>query len=648
MNNISKTTFLKYVRCPRAAAFETQSSAIIRDYKTDLRSCDDETKTKLLKLEAQDKLRELFSDMLNSQKKDNDGDDGDDEIENRDFDKLLSDDQMLKTMMETYFAIEELSTKKAIKLYGGNIVAGQRINDQVIGQKIISYFDQGYNFYSFVDTFQEDDKAVRIIESKSTTSRKFIDLGPKIKGELQTLFEMSPQGVLHLKEDFATFKPFDKYYENREKLKKRVDDIGRYVYDLAWQRFIIEHSKSESDKREYRYFLSVLNGDYHYDGKKDELGNNIYNPQSIIIFVDLTTITQEMQIDLAKDFQTVIERINNPNRQRVNLDQSNCLIGKGYRECPWLSVCKKDYGVSDKNSVYVYLYGHNNFGPEGTKKVDKLTREELISRGQVNALDIDYEWLSDTQKVQYRAIKFHQPFIEKEFIAAMLNDLKYPLFHLDFETMNYPLPKFINEKPYQQSVFQYSLHYERKPGVSDKDKDNVFFLSEGKEDDREKLVLSLIKNIPVSEGGTVIVYNQSFEKGRLKELSEMFPQYRESLMAIRERVFDLMYFLKPNEDIRNELGTFKKDPGNISFYDVGLQRSYSIKKVLPIFAPDLNYGNLDEVHNGIEAQVAFLRLATLTGEAFSKTYSNMLEYCKQDTWAMVEVLRGLRKLISEK
>ena len=647
MNNISKTAFLKYIRCSRAAGFEMQSESLIRNYKADLRNADDEEKTQLLKLQAQDKLRELFSELINVQK--NEGEDEEsEEVESSDFDKLLKEDQTLKMMMETYFTIEELSTKKAVELYGGNIVAGRRVKDQVIGQKIISLFRDGYNFYSFVDTFQEDDKRVRIIESKSTTSRKFVELGPKVKGEIQNLFVLSPQGVLHLVEDFEAFSPFDKYYENREKLKNRVGDIGRYVYDLAWQRYIIEHSKPQDDRREYRYYLSVLNGDYCYDGKKDDSGNNVYDSQSLIIFVDLTKITEEMQEDIDKDFAEVIARINQPDVGRVPLDQNNCMMGKGYRECPWLSVCKKDHGIPNKNSVYVYLNGHNGFGSKETKKADKFTREELISRGIINALDVKYEWLSATQQIQYRAIKFNQHFVEKEFIGAMLKDLKYPLFHLDFETMNYPLPKFINEKPYQQSVFQYSLHYERKPGISDKEKDNVSFLSQGKDDDREKLVRSLIENIPVNEGGTVIVYNQSFEKGRLKELAGMFPQYRDDLMAIHDRVFDLMHFLKPNKDIRNDKSIFKKDPGNVTFYDVELQRSYSIKKVLPIFAPHLNYANLDEVHNGIEAQVAFMRLATLQGEEFLNTYNNMLEYCKQDTWAMVEVLRGLRKLINEK
>jgi hypothetical protein len=628
------------LRCPRAAAFENESALLVRDYKKNLAEAEGVEKSKLLESETKEKLRQLFSDMLKAE----DGGDDEEEVSSGDFDSLLKDDQTLKAMMDTYFQIEELSSTKAFNLFGGQVISGVRKGETVIGQRIINLFKDGLNFYSFVDTYQEDEKFVRIIESKSTTSRKYANLGPSINKEIVSIFEQSPEGILYLKEENPNFIPFDKYYDNRAKLLDRIGDIGRYVYDLAWQRYVIDNSKH--DAREYRYYLSVLNKDYRFDGRHDANDRNVYDPDALIVLIDLTRITQEMQMLIDQDFRNVIDRLNHPDRRRVELEQSKCLIGKGYRECPWLKICNGDYKVPAKNSVYVYLGGHVGFGP-GDKSDDKWTREQLIAQGIVNALQVDYDWLSDTQKVQYRVIQSQRSFIEKEFIDAMLNDLHYPLFHLDFETMNYPLPMYEGEAPYQQSVFQYSLHIERKSGICDKDRDSISFLSTGRGDDRLHLIKSMIENIPEEAGGTVIVYNQSFEKGRLKELAEMFPEYRVGLESIRERVFDLMHFIKPNGQIRKTYALLKKDPGNIAFYSEDLQRSYSIKKVLPIFAPHLNYANLQEVHNGIEAQVAFMRLKNLTGKAFDKTYRNMLDYCKQDTWAMVEVLKGLRELVAK-
>ena len=646
-NKISKTTFLKYLRCPRAAAFESESSSIVRDYQRDLAKANDQEKAKVFEEETKERLRQLFLDIISASE--NSGGEDEVDIESADFDSLLKDNQALKAMLGTYFKIEELSAEKAEHLYGGQVISGTRKNEQVIGQRYINHFKDGFNFNSYVDIYQSDDKTVRIIETKATTSKKYSDLGPTKDKVHFPLFEKSPFGVMRLQEDFEGFKPFEKYYENREKLLNRLDNLGRYVYDLAWQRYIIENSTE--DKREHRYYLAVLNDEYYFDGKTNEKGENIYNADEAIVFIDLTEVTKDFLLIIDHDVQTVIDRINKPNFERVPLEASKCLIGKGYQECPWTRICKKDFRVPDKNSLYVYLNGHHGFGPpkEGKESFPKEKIEELIANGITHALDINYEWLSDTQKVQYEVIKNGREFVEKQFIAAfMKKELKYPLFHLDFETMNYPLPMFKGEKPYQQSIFQYSLHVERLPGVCDKEKDNFSFLSKGKDDDREQFIKSLIKNIPAKEQGTIIVYNAAFEKSRINELIKMFPQYETELASINERVFDLMNILKPNKDQRKEYEHLKTKPCNFNYYSEALQRSFSIKKVLPIFAPSLSYANLQEVHNGLEAQATFMRLKTLEGKAFDITYSNMIEYCKQDTWAMFEILQGLRKLIYEK
>ena len=135
MNRISKTTFLKYLRCPRAAAFESEASSLVRDYKSQLNKIDDLEKTELLLNDTKEKLRQLFSDMIIPSEG---GEGGDDEILTNDFDVLLKDDQTLKMMMDTYFQIEELSSAKAEKIFGGQVIAGVRQDNQVIGQRLIS------------------------------------------------------------------------------------------------------------------------------------------------------------------------------------------------------------------------------------------------------------------------------------------------------------------------------------------------------------------------------------------------------------------------------------------------------------------------------------------------------------------------------
>lgn len=633
MNNISKTTFLKYLRCERAAAFETKITPLIADYKKELKKLTKEEEKLLLVKETKQKIYDFALALFAGE--DNSG------FDDEPLEEFFQEDEALQIMMDTYFQIEELASEKVSQFFKGVTSFGKRVDDQVIEQKVIHRFQDGFNFYTFVDIFNEDNENVRLIEVKATTSRKYLNLGPSIKRLRHSIFYFDEFGILKLKEEIPFFEPFEKYYDNRAKLFDYRGDFGQYVYDLAWQRFLLE--KSLNKKKKYSYYLAVLNSDYVYDGKQDKDGNNVYDANDLITLIDLTTITKEFQDIIKKDVETVISRINNPNFNKVQLDRKKCMFGKGYKQCPYHMICKEDFNIPLKNSLYVYFDNSYGFGEKG----NKISIEELFLKGITHALDIDVNLLTIKQRMQYFAIKDQKPYVEKKVIRQMLKDLKYPLYHLDFETMNYPIPAFKNEKPYQQSVFQFSVHVEKSPNEVDFDRDHFEFLSKNQQDDRLLLVEALVKAIPKDTKGTVIVYNQSFEKSRLKELANLFPKYASQLMSIHDRVYDLMYFLKPNPETREAYVSFKEGNSPLNYYHEDLQRSYSIKKVLPIFAPHLNYDNLDEVQNGNEAQVAYMRLKHLKGDSFKKTYNNLIEYCKLDTWAMVEILKGLRKLANE-
>jgi hypothetical protein len=49
------------------------------------------------------------------------------------------------------------------------------------------------------------------------------------------------------------------------------------------------------------------------------------------------------------------------------------------------------------------------------------------------------------------------------------------------------------------------------------------------------------------------------------------------------------------------------------------------------------------IANGTEALVAYAKFPTMDQQTFDQTYHNLKEYCKQDTWAMVEILDQLRR-----
>ena len=128
MNRISKSTFLKYLRCPRAAYFESLTSGLVRDYHNSLANATVKNRRAYLRRS----LMKNYGNFLIEKYQQDDEDDEDEEFVLPD---LLKEDKMLALMNETYFSIEELAAKRAHNLYGGQVIAGQREGEHIYGQK---------------------------------------------------------------------------------------------------------------------------------------------------------------------------------------------------------------------------------------------------------------------------------------------------------------------------------------------------------------------------------------------------------------------------------------------------------------------------------------------------------------------------------
>jgi hypothetical protein len=326
------------------------------------------------------------------------------------------------------------------------------------------------------------------------------------------------------------------------------------------------------------------------------------------------------------------------------MNASICPLGifcehKKTTKCKYLEACFYKI-VPKKNSILNYLDNHYGFKDEFGCK---YTTFDLINDGKTKMLDIPEAWLSRRNNViQRRVLEENKPYINIDKIEAGLKQLEYPLYHLDFESFPCPLPRYKGEKCYTQSVFQFSLHIENKPEICDKEKDHFEFLAYSHEDLREELVEKLCEYIDTNKGN-IIVYNATFEKGRLSEMADLFPKYRSKLLKMREMVFDLLFIIKNSSSLYLSLGYDKEEASLINYYHKDLNGSFSIKKVLPIFAPELSYSNLD-VSNGTEAMVTYAAFPILSKDEFRNQYKALLEYCKQDTWAMVVILQNLRKI----
>ncbi|MFP4177687.1 MAG: DUF2779 domain-containing protein [Acholeplasmataceae bacterium] len=606
---ISKTRFINYMRCDRYAALDE----IRREReKAVVGHSDDPELEELFSEENRAKTMTLLDAMIDEE--------GTDLIAHR--------DEQVETMLPYYRRIEMLAGQAIKNRFKGEVIYSL----DTYRQKRFEFEHEGYRFYCFLDGYQEDEDEVRIFEVKATTGKKFLDMtfrdGNKRK---RSIFSYSPEGILMPREDLG--EPVnDDYLKKRSKLESRFDRVGRYVYDLAYQRYVHEHA--DGTEKRTRYYLVVLNSEYVQDGRTDAHGDPIYD-DSLVTFIDLSSVTESLMPRIGQDIEALVERLGALSSRPVDLGP-HCQRND-VRQCAFYPICYAE--IPEDNSLFVYLHGHHGFRDENGERHERF---DLINHGYTHALDIPKSWLQrEDNIIQREAIESGQPFYKKEKIKAGIESLKYPLYHLDFETFPCPLPRFYGEKPYSQSLFQYSIHIEREPGVCDFNSDNYGYIATEHRDLRRELIESMLDVIK-EDGGSVIVYNQSFEKSRLKEMADLFPEYRERLLDLSERLFDLMHLMRGNKKFYQALGYDADTAKGINFYHPDLNGSYSIKRVLPIFS-DLSYQGLN-VANGTEALATYARFPKMSEEMKRQSYNDLLEYCKQDTWAMVLILSELRKL----
>ncbi|MFZ1281823.1 MAG: DUF2779 domain-containing protein [Ignavibacteriaceae bacterium] len=365
-----------------------------------------------------------------------------------------------------------------------------------------------------------------------------------------------------------------------------------YIRDAALQYWVI----SNSGYKIKDFSITYINNQYVRKGKLDLA--ELFITESVL---DLILPLQKWVEENVDGFKKVLNKITIP---KVDIGE-HCYDPY---TCGFYEYCRKHI---PENSIFDLSGVHLN------KKYD------LYRSGIVKLEDIPVNAdLSKNAKLQLDVYKSKKDLIDKKAIKEFLSDLNYPLYFMDFETFQPAVPMFDNSKPYMQIPFQYSLHYKKSKKSEVK---HFEFLAETGNDPKIKFIENLLRD--TKNEGDILTYNKSFEVLRLKEIAEIFPKYKKEIEERINRVKDLML-------------PFQKK----YYYNYKMHGSYSIKYVLPALISELSYKDLG-INEGGLASIAFESLYYETDlMRIADTRTNLLEYCKLDTYAMVKLLEKLESL----
>ena len=392
------------------------------------------------------------------------------------------------------------------------------------------------------------------------------------------------------------------------KSSKEHDDIKEVYYnDIAYQYYLL--TKMGFKVRTAN--LMRISGTYVRHGDIDI--------RQLFVFDDVTSTVQGMQNIIHDNivFLTKYMRDHGKDNEPCTPLSAGCF--KPY-PCGFFKYCSRNLPSPNVFDVGgVFGKGFNKTQQLDAYKDGKVSFEDIKDNRQLTA--------KQRLQVQHELNKDEKPYINERNIKRFLDNLTYPLYFLDFETVMDGVPRFDNSSPYAQIPFQYSLHYINEPGGTIYHKQ---YLAWPGYDPRRELAEQLCKDIPLDVCTTA--YHMQFEKGRISELASMFPDLSDHLMNIYKNIKDL-------ED------PFRKG----DYYKREFVGRSSIKVVLPGLFPDdpeMDYHNLEGVHNGGDAIAAYRAMSEMTDKAeIERTRDQLLKYCYKDTYAMVGLLYKLYEAV---
>jgi hypothetical protein len=299
-------------------------------------------------------------------------------------------------------------------------------------------------------------------------------------------------------------------------------------------------------------------------------------------------------------FDKVFEDVNSEN-------MPNPYLKRSCKNCPVFDTCM---GKGVKNHIF------------DIPRLSVPAIEELIALGAdtIDKVPDDFE-LTQMQRIVKTCALTNTNYVSKS-LKSELENIKPPFYYLDFESVTTIMPLYPDIAPHTQLLTQFSLD---KTDAFGNITNHYEYIADQTRDCRHDIAEKLIESL--SKEGSIITYANA-EKIVISNLAAKFADLCNDLNKIIERIVDLELIIRKN------------------YYDINFHGRSSIKKILPILIPEMNYTDLEIGEGGDAcAAFAFMAMGIYEERKIEETKKNLLKYCAKDTLAMVRIHQFLIDIV---
>jgi predicted RecB family nuclease len=269
-------------------------------------------------------------------------------------------------------------------------------------------------------------------------------------------------------------------------------------------------------------------------------------------------------------------------------------------ECDFLGTCWKN--INEPNSVLT---------------LGKLTKQAIFDLYDNNIKRIDEIDINTIQhkeiKIQVKAAIEQTEQVFKEEIRAFISNIKQPICSLDIEVWMPAIPYYNGTKPFQQIPFLFSMISEENGEIK-----NYSYFKPIEEDLRKDFLERIISETKNFQ--SILMYDKSLEETVLNQLTELYPEYRNDIAELKNKIIDLAEPIKK---------------GN--YYHPDMKGNFTLKSIAPLVNQEAGFNNLD-IQSGISAMYIYESLLEQNAIEGEHIKQQLIDYCEMDALITYQLL----------